>query len=90
MMSGEKRYVYIVTGTTGEYSDRSEWLVAAYYTEGLAKKHVMDAEKWYLMNGGDNMCDLFEGELPENPFDPDMYISYTGASWFIQKAELKE
>jgi len=32
--------IYVVMGTTGEYSDRSEWLVIAYFDEEKAKQHV--------------------------------------------------
>lgn len=31
--------VYVVMGSHGEYSDRSEWCVAAYLDEALAKAH---------------------------------------------------
>lgn len=32
--------IYVVMGTTGEYSDRSEWPVIAYFDEEKAKQHV--------------------------------------------------
>lgn len=32
--------VYVVMGTTGEYSDRDEWAVCAYTSEDSAKTHV--------------------------------------------------
>lgn len=32
--------LYIVVGTIGEYSDRREWMVAAYEDEELARRHV--------------------------------------------------
>ena len=35
--------IYVVMGTCGEYSDRTEWPVAAYTDEGLAKDHVKAA-----------------------------------------------
>lgn len=34
------RQVYLVTGTCGEYSDRSEWTVAAYFDLALAQRHA--------------------------------------------------
>jgi hypothetical protein len=36
--------LYVVMGENGEYSDREEWLVAAYLDEAKAKAHVMRAE----------------------------------------------
>lgn len=37
--------VYVVMGSTGEYSDRNEWGVAVYSDENLAKEHVQRATK---------------------------------------------
>lgn len=38
-MENEK-FVYVVMGTTGEYSDRIEWVVIAYDNETKAQQHV--------------------------------------------------
>lgn len=38
--------IYVVVGTTGEYSDRTEWMVCAYRDEQLAKDHVVAATAW--------------------------------------------
>ena len=35
--------IYVVVGTVGEHSDRSEWLVAAYADRALADKHADQA-----------------------------------------------
>jgi hypothetical protein len=35
---------FVVIGTTGEFSDREEWLVCAYPTEEQAQTHVQLAE----------------------------------------------
>ncbi len=32
--------IYVVMGTVGEYSARSEWAIAAYTDKSLAEKHV--------------------------------------------------
>ena len=40
--------VYVVEGSTGEYSDHREWPVAAYMREDLAREHADKAKKWYL------------------------------------------
>jgi hypothetical protein len=35
--------IYVVIGTRGEWSDRSEWLVRAFANEDAAKTHVVHA-----------------------------------------------
>jgi hypothetical protein len=32
--------IYIVQGTSGEYSDRTEWVVCAWSNEEVAKDHI--------------------------------------------------
>lgn len=36
------RIIYIVQGTTGEYSDRTDWIVKAFTTKEAAEKFQMD------------------------------------------------
>jgi len=38
-----ERVIWVVMGSTGEYSDRNEWLVVAYEDEATAKRHAFDA-----------------------------------------------
>jgi len=80
--------VYIVHGTTGEYSDRWEWMVAAYTDEAKAVAHAEAAKKFYMER------DLFRRrhryDYPRNPFDPDMAIDYTGTDWIVQAVELRD
>lgn len=37
--------LHVVMGSSGEYSDRKEWLVAAYVSESEARKHVLALEE---------------------------------------------
>jgi len=37
--------LYVVMGSWGEYSDRAEWMVAAYADRALAEQHVLDVER---------------------------------------------
>lgn len=39
--------IWIVEGSTGEYSDHSEWPIAFYEDEDLAKRHVEKAAARY-------------------------------------------
>lgn len=79
--------LYVVTGTTGEYSDRSEWLVRAYLSETEAEAH---AEK-----AGAKAAELFATRSnkyrspPEgsNEHDPRMQMDYTGTTYFVQEVD---
>lgn len=86
--------IYVVYSTTGEYSDRSEWAVAAYCDESLARDHAEAAKKWYEERGGVRIRDRENHwewlEKNPNPFDPFMHIDYTGADWTIGEVELRD
>ncbi len=81
--------VYVVMGSTGEYSDRTEWPVKAYRNEERAKEHVVNAEreakKLQARYG-------IIGEIPKdaNPYDTDMDMDYTGANYYYLSVELGE
>jgi hypothetical protein len=77
------KLVYVVFGQTGEYSDRTEWPVMAYYDEASAKAHVKRA--------GIAANELFvryekvgypRTDNYENPHDPDMKLDYTGTTYY--------
>lgn len=81
--------IYIVMGTTGEYSGRNEWPVKAYRDSRLAESHVTNAtelakiiEVQYLRYD--------DTPLDTNPYDPHMQMRYTGTSYFIMEVELDE
>ena len=40
-----KETVWVVMGTTGEYSDRNEWPVRAFFDEAAAQEHIEKATK---------------------------------------------
>jgi hypothetical protein len=69
--------VYVVIGSTGEYSDRDEWPVCAYLDEDLAKAHVVRA--------GERAAEIhatrpsrYEEPTGTNEHDPGMKMDYTG------------
>lgn len=78
--------IYIVFGTSGEYSDRDEWPVAAYKQLVKAESHVLAAKKWLQENV--NLRGIDWNNLPENPFDPHMRLD-GGCEWFVGLAELR-
>ena len=79
--------VYIVQATTGEFSDRMEWLVAAYFDIQQAKKHAelasIRAEE--LMANHDNFYDIL-GE--SNQYDPEMSVDYNGVHYYVTELKI--
>jgi hypothetical protein len=80
--------VYIVMGTTGEPFTKSEWPVIVYKDKEKAKKHArMATEK------ADSIYKILHinfDKLPENPYDPNMLMDYTGTHYFIRESILVE
>jgi hypothetical protein len=77
--------IYIVEGSTGEYSDRQDWIVCAYQSKEKAEEHADKAEhraKEMLPKRYSN----FEGQ---NEFDPHMRMDYTGTEYYVIETELK-
>jgi len=90
--------IYVVMGTTGEYSDRGEWPVRAHRTKLAAEDHVARAERlakaafakygshmfsWQTEAEG-GLSDEFKAE------DPNLNWQYTGTSYFIYEVELAD
>lgn len=72
---------YIVHGKTDEYSDRCEWLVAAYSTKEQAEAHCKLAQEWV------DKLDYYDYENPlkaeHNPYDPGCSLDYTGTQYTV-------
>lgn len=69
--------IYVVMGTTGEYSDRDEWPVAAYRDGALAAEHVVRAEQCARAAQADKSVkpgDFRNPYDPENRFFADYYV----------------
>lgn len=92
--------IYVVIGTTGEYSDRKEWPVAWYATEVEAEKHSMDASAAAAAFKRDPET---IGEQQWNPayktamakygldkLDPCFEIDYTGTTYEVWKVPAGE
>lgn len=85
--------IFIVEGSTGEYSDHDEWPVAAYKDEELAKEHVRLADEEYrVWLGGRDPYSLGYLERQEvvNSYDPEMRMDYTGLSYSYYTVELRD
>jgi len=81
--------VFIVYGTTGEYSDRSEWAVCAYPKREDADKHADQAKLWDHKNGRE-WASLPYDKREKNPYDPEYTRDYTGTDYYVLECELKE
>lgn len=80
--------LYVVTGVTGEYSDRSEWLVRAHSSEAGARADVETlTAKWAELTAGlgyyQDEYDVARSAM--KAFDPGFRVDYTGTSWFVQE-----
>jgi hypothetical protein len=83
--------VYVVMGQTGEYSDRTEWVVVAYSNEADAQKHVENATRRAkeLEVTKPRNWEALEAHLASNEFDPAMQLDYTGTRYYYMAVELR-
>lgn len=82
--------IWIVAGTTGEYSDRSDWAVCAYRSEEAANRHVSKAQlraKELEKAGWRSVYPFSEREV--NEYDHKMSMDYTGTEYFTYSVELR-
>ena len=87
---GDMDTIYIVFGTTGEYSDRTEWPVAAYADKAQAETHVTLAESWERLNGRDYSRLAYDRRSQlVNPYDPGYTRDYTGTSYSVGEVPLR-
>jgi hypothetical protein len=82
--------IYIVMGTTGEYSDRSEWPVAAYFDVLKAQEHVENATKVAQGIEVTRTSPYWTHPDQSNQYDPNMQMDYTGTQYFLMDVEIKD
>lgn len=87
--------IWIVFGSTGEYSDRTEWMVDAWRSEDAAKARVTELEAMLLESGlqdaDDRYCDEYEAAidaLRAKMGDPELSIYYTGTRYYFGQCQL--
>jgi hypothetical protein len=62
--------IYVVTAVCGEYSDRSEWIVAAYRNKRKAQRHVELATQWQQEFGNNYYTrTIIPDKIRISPFD---------------------
>ena len=82
--------IYVVFGETGEWSGRTEWMVAAYPNEEDAKSHVIAASAASAMVEAAMVTQGLDEPFPNsNPYDPvmEMYY-YTGTRYYYKSVTL--
>lgn len=96
----EEQTIFIVEGSTGEYSDHCEWIVCAFTDKNDAREMVdkCTAEYLRIQQELDNLredngyffydFDVKEGKLEKHKFDPKFNIDYTGTNYTYYKCQL--
>lgn len=81
------RSVWLVIGVCGEYSDRSEWVVAAYFDRALAERHAdlaSEEEQRLLaahLSAGGNSRSSYRAQQYPNRYDAKVQRDYTGTDY---------
>jgi len=80
--------IYIVMGSTGEYSNRTEWAVGAYQDKAMAEQHAdlakIEAHAIEKARGNrhDSIC------KGANVYDPKMEMYSTGTDYYVVDVDL--
>lgn len=91
--------IYVVIGSTGEYSDRNEWLIKAFRDEEDAKFLVTNAtnraNQIYTLATEEDWAFHKVYEPDENPsyfneYDPSMQMEYTKTIYYYKEVELED
>jgi hypothetical protein len=86
--------IYVVMGSTGEYSDGREWMVAAYTDEEKAKTHVELANARVRELGisfdDDSVLWQDRDKFAEamKPLDDQCQVDYTGTGYHLVDVDL--
>ncbi len=83
--------VWIVFGTTGEYSDRDEWPVCVLRSEELAEKYVEALTRQYQSMPPSWLREPWAAKNRERisahmTLDPHVRVNYTGTTWSATSA----
>lgn len=90
--------IFVVRGTTGEYSDRMEWISKAFNKEDDAKKFILFAEekaREILTKAKKDDYTYWYSEVAEKFFpeflklDPHFQMDYNGTHYFYDECTLE-
>lgn len=82
--------IYIVEGTTGEYSDRTDWTVCAYRSKEKAEEHARNAMLRAVELNNNRSTRYERPKQGSNSFDLNMQMDYTGTEYYTIECELKD
>lgn len=81
-------------GTTGEYSDRSEWMAKAFKTAEKAEEHIkildIKMQEFGAVRGYIAWKELQAISAKMNEYDPKFIMDYTGTSYYYEEVELED
>lgn len=79
--------LYVVIGYTGEYGDKLNWMVKAFFSLDAATQHATNATR-----RANELCtnrpSIYQTPKEVNEYDPDMYMSYTGTRYEVESVPL--
>lgn len=84
--------IWMVGGTTGEYSDRMEWVVDAWRSEKEAQDRVVYLQQKMQELGIEKIpygTKRDEAMKQMHKEDPAFYYDYTGTEYYVCELELK-
>jgi len=82
---------YILTGSTGEYSDYRSWTVAVYFDQSTAEAERDRLNQWCKDNGVSKTTsrDVIDWYKKKCPVDPYFQSDYTGTEYTVEESELR-
>ena len=83
--------IYLVSGSTGEYSDRRDWVVRAFRSKENAQGFVVTCENFVQKHWPDGDKSYYEHPFSckhEGGPDPSVHMDYTGTEYSIEEVEL--
>lgn len=85
--------IWIVMGSTGEYSDRTEWPVVAFTTESAAKARIaaLDVKMQEIPQHWRENRWEHEDEIKAHmaSLDPGFRMDYTGTRYFVYEVPVE-
>lgn len=86
------KIIYVVRGSTGEYSDRYEWIVKAFTDKVTAQWFVNDCSaiaRDEFANAEENEEGFFSYKV-YSELDPKFSMDYTGTNYYLEEVELQD
>ena len=81
-MTDQEDVVFVVEGTCGEWSDRSDWIVCWYPTEAEAQDHAVKA-KQRADEIQAKAKSMYHTPEAKNEYDPYCRWDYTGTDYTV-------